>query len=354
MTSWISQAVLANVTLSAAIEAYPAAFAPTDDARVDSVSAAHPVHAAFLARFTDAFGRRVHPSVLIVESSAVVGYGGVEAMASIRDILSICVVARARARHIQNKGGNRVFYSRSFDFYPWMVSRDNESLVASTPALAGFHDVGCFAGQTASEVHLAEVSPGDLDRPLFDALLNRWQHAYGGQEASSEDTKLMRSLNMAFHASQAPADQGAMVFDYGRILALWVSALEILVHPGKGSRINKRKVLEHLANVIWFAENCGNKAQEICRAIYKWRNHFLHGNPIDVDAVQPLMSRDSLFGVAAPLYRMALASFLRLRREEALSLLDDPENLGREVAARMKFSHYQSDFETVILQCRPG
>ena len=116
MTSWISQAVLANVTLSAAIEACPAAFAPTDDARVDSVSAAHPVHAAFLARFTDAFGRRVHPSVLIVESSAVVGYGRVEAMASIRDILSICVVARARARHIQNKGGNRVFYSRSFDF----------------------------------------------------------------------------------------------------------------------------------------------------------------------------------------------------------------------------------------------
>ena len=54
---------------------------------------------------------------LIVESSAVVGYGRVEAMASIRDILSICVVARARARHIQNKGGNRVFYSRSFDFY---------------------------------------------------------------------------------------------------------------------------------------------------------------------------------------------------------------------------------------------
>ena len=133
-------------------------------------------------------------------------------------------------RYIQNKGGNRVFYSRSFDFYPWMVSRDNESLVASTPARAGLHDVGCFAGQTASEVHLAEVSPGDLDRPLFDALLKRWQHVYGGQEASSEDTKLMRSLNMAFHASQPPADQGAMVFDYGRILALWVSALEILVH----------------------------------------------------------------------------------------------------------------------------
>ena len=123
-----------------------------------------------------------------------------------------------------------------------------------------------------------------------------------------------------------------MVFDYGRILALWVSALEILVHPGKGSRADKRKVLEHLQMLSGLPRTAETRHKRLCRAIYKWRNHFLHGNPIDVDAVQPLMSRDSLFGVAAPLYRMALGSFLRLRREEALSLLDDPENLGREVA----------------------
>ena len=352
MTSWISQALLANVTLSVAIEACPAAFAPPGDARVESLNAAHPSHAAFMARFTDPFGQRVRPTILIVESSAVAGYRSVEAIASIRDILSICVVARARARHIQHKGSNRVFYSRNFDFYPWMVSRDHESLVASTPARAGFHDVNCFAGQTASEVTLAEVSPGDIDRPLFDGLLKHWRHAYGVQEASWDDTKLMRSLNMAFHASQPPADQGATVFDYGRILALWVSALEILVHPGEGGRAGKHRVLEHLGRNTWFAENCGDKAQKVCRAIYRYRNHFLHGNPIDVDAVQSLMSRDSLFGVAAPLYRMALASFLRLKREEPRSPLDDPENLAKEVAAGIAFRDFQSDFETVILHCR--
>ena len=352
--SWTPKVVLANVTLSAAIEACPVAFLPPDDARVESLNAAHSFHADFLARFTDPFSQHVRPTVLVVESSAAAGYRRVEAMASIRDILSICIVARARARHIQNKGSNRVFYSRNFDFYPWMVRQDHECLEAVTPVLAGFHDLSLFTGQTASEVHLAEVSPDDLDRPLFDALLNCWRHTYGGQGASWDDIKLMRSLNMAFHASQPPADQGATVFDYGRILALWVSALEILVHPGKGSSADKRKVLEHLENVFWFAENCGNRAQETCRAIYRCRNDFLHGNPIKVDAVQPLMSRDSLFGVAAPLYRMALASFLRLKREEPLSPLDDLENLGRQVAARLDFGDYQRDFETVILQCRAG
>ena len=350
MTSWTPQAVLANVTLHAAIEASPAAFVSPNDARVEPVNAAHPVHADFLARFTDPFGERVRPTVLMVESPAVVDYGRAEAMASIRDILSVCVVPRARARHILHKGGSHVSYSRSFDFYPWMVSRDNKHVVAGTPVLTDLRNVSCFAGQIASEVNLVEVSPTHLDRPLFGALLKRWRDAYASQDLSPDDTKLMRSLNMAFHASQPPAGQGATVFDYGRLLALWVSALEILVHTGKCA--NKAKVLKHLESVVWLAKNCGDKAQDVCREIYRCRNKFLHGDRIDVPAVQPLMSRDSLFGVAAPLYRMALAAFLGLEREEPRSPLDDVENLAKEIAADADFRDYQEDFETVILQCR--
>ena len=142
------------------------------------------------------------------------------------------------------------------------------------------------------------------------------------------------------------------MFDNGRILALWVSALEILVHPGKGRKVGRDQVLQLLGSGFWFGENCAGKAQQLCRRIYGLRNDFLHGNPIDVAAAQPLMSPDSLLGVAAPLYRMALTSFLGLRPEEPRSSLDDPENLGREIAAGLDFRDYQGDFETVILQCR--
>ena len=127
MTSWTPQAVLANISLRTAIEAAPAAFVPPSDARVEAVGAIHPIHADFLGRFTDAFGERVHPTVLILESDAVASYSRAAAMASIRDILSISIVPRARARHVLHKGGSRVFYSKSFDFYPWMVSRSNRA-----------------------------------------------------------------------------------------------------------------------------------------------------------------------------------------------------------------------------------
>ena len=351
-TSWTPQAVLANVSLRTAIEAAPAAFVPPNDARVEAVSASHPIHADFLGRFTDPFGERVHPTVLILESDAVASYSRAAAMASIRDILSISIVPRARARHVLHRGGSRVFYSKSFDFYPWMVSRNNQQLVAGTPGLMALHDVRCFGGQSAPEVEAGQVSPRDLDKPLFDALVKRWRDGYGRKDVSWDDSKLMRALNMAFHASQPPADQAATVFDYGRLLALWVSALEILVHTG--DRADKAKVLEHLNGVTWVATDCRKKAQEVFRAIYRRRNDFLHGNPIDVEAAEELTYRDSLFGAAAPLFRMALAAFLGLERKAYQSCLNDAANLGKEIAAGMAYRDYQKDFETAMLQCRVG
>ena len=347
MTPWISQAVLANVKLTDAIEANCVAFAPTDDPRVQAINATHPIHATFLERFTDAFGQLIRPTVLLVRSSASAGYRSVEAMASIRDILSVSVVPRARAHHIQQKVSNRIFFSRTFDFYPWMVGQDHEHLVAFTPTMGGLHDIDDFIGQATPEVHCAHMSCNDLDKPLFDALVERWYDFYGDRKLSWDNTKLMRSLNMAYHASQPPADQGTTIFDYGRMMALWVSAFEILVHPGEGGKANKEEVLKLFLGKDIFNKKC----EEIVREIYKCRNKFLHGNPIDIELSQPLMTRGSLFGVAAPLYRMALISFLDLKCKEPKSPLEDTESIAQEIIEKMAFNDYQKDFEMTILQC---
>ena len=64
------------------------------------------------------------------------------------------------------------------------------------------------------------------------------------------------------------------------------------------------------------------------------------------------MYRNSLFGAAAPIFRMALAAFLGLERKAYQSPLDDPENLGKEIAAGMAYRDYQKDFEAAILRCQ--
>ena len=349
MTGWTPQAVLANIAVDTTIEAAFAAFAPPTDARVKAASATDPIYGDFLGRFTNPFGERIRPTILMVKSSELRNYGRGAAMASIRDILSICIVPRARAHRILNKVGSCVFYSKSFEFYPWMVSRDNKQLVAGTPGLIGGRDVAEFAGQTAPEVDTGNISPSDLDQPLFCALLKRWEETYGRQDPSWDDSKLMRALNMAFHASQPPADQGASVFDYGRILALWVSALEILVHTG--NHADKAKVLEHLDQVDWIKQNTQQKASELCRALYDRRNDFLHGNPIDAEAAETSMAHNSLPGAAGCLFRMAAANFLGLKCKAARSLVEDADNPGKEIAAGMAYRDYQNDFEGAILRC---
>ena len=132
MSLWNPMAVLANVELNEPIEAQLAAFAPASDARVQDVNTAHPVHATFLDRFTDAFGNKCHPTVLIVRPSAPERIRSADALASIRDVLSASVIPRARARYTRQLGNCGVFYSSSFEFYPWMVDRNYESLVGTS------------------------------------------------------------------------------------------------------------------------------------------------------------------------------------------------------------------------------
>lgn len=56
-----------------------------------------------------------------------------------------------------------------------------------------------------------------------------------------DDVALTRSLNMAYHASLLPAGTDTTFYDVGRIVSLWVSAFEILVHPGGNGQASQAK-----------------------------------------------------------------------------------------------------------------
>ena len=339
--SWSSIALLANVELIDPIETKYAAFAPTGDPRVHNFNEAHPNHAIFLSRFTDAFGKPVCPTVLLVSSSAPNNYQSYNAIASFRDILSVSVIPRARARYIQSINNSRIYYSNAFDFYPWMLNKDNDQLVSFTPAMGGLQEIINFNGQASPETHYTPLANSQVDKHLFDGLINHWYAAYNDEKTSWPNTKLMRSLNMSYHATQSPGDQVVTVYDYGRVMALWVSALEILVHPGKV--VKSKKLFELVCKLfdtdIWEDNRCKEISRTLYEKIYKCRNDFLHGNRIDIKQYQTLMTFDSLYGVAACLYRMALISFL------------DLNNLYREIPDNFTYEQSLMEFEKAILQC---
>ena len=348
MSLWNPMAVLANVELNEPIEAQLAAFAPASDARVQDVNTAHPVHATFLDRFTDAFGNKCHPTVLIVRPSAPETIRSADALASIRDVLSASVIPRARARYTRQLGNCGVFYSSSFEFYPWMVDRNYESLVSGTPELRGLRDIDDFVGQCSAGSYRESISCSSLDKPLFNTLLSRWKIAYSDGDPSWDDEKLMRSLNMAYHASQPPANQDATVFDYGRIIALWVSALEILIHPIDGKKVTQNHLEKLLEKTIWTNSRFKEWILELWKRLYKRRHDFIHGNTIDREELHLTGARSHLFAVAAPLYRMALASYLGLTGKLPDAPLENAKLLGRQLAEKMEVEDYQKDYESAI------
>jgi hypothetical protein len=335
MHSWVPVAILPNLSGGRAIDAEMVAFAPFDDARVAAMREAIPLFSDLLSRFSDAFGVPLKPFVFILRKDAELNLSA-EAPLSFRDLVTISVIPHSRSLNTVYKTTNRVVYVDSFGIYPWMLSKDNDALIASTPAFRGFEDVKKFRGQSSPELPVMRIEDRDIDATILDALILCWERHYFRRKTRWKDRALFRSLNMAAKAASMPA-KIPTVFDLGRSVSLWVSALEILLHPRveKASLLTVYRLFEGVyyrdrkvgrrqyAAYIPRQEKAKRKSERLKAAryplpcwvygkLYQARNHFLHGNPIPKNALSPKGTKNGLFWLAPSLYRFALTGFLSL------------------------------------------
>lgn len=360
---WRAIFALPSLSLAGPVEGELAALVPVGDARLRRLTRHQRTLGAFLRRFSDNFGERVAPTVLLLRSDAPPAFGEIGAIASFRDAVAIAAVSAARAQELMRPRGHRVLFGDSFGFYPWMVDRHDEHLIGSTPAILGVHDVAAFRGQSAPALFRTPLDAGDLDAPLLDALLIRWRRRHLSDNPEWADIALMRSLNMAYHASLLPAASDTTFYDVGRLISLWVSAFEILVHPGGSGVANRDRVFALLEQTPWQRNACADTAYDtggktkVRRTLASWlyqalndrRNDFLHGNPIDRDALVLPVSGRNLFEYAAPLYRLALTAFLHLTPSEPMPDTSRPRALGEAIARRMALLDPQRAVEDALL-----
>ena len=67
---WTPVFVLPNVPLDQAVDCEIAAIAPAHDPRVKALKRAHPTFKQFLNRFSDNFGEKFEPAVLLLDADA--------------------------------------------------------------------------------------------------------------------------------------------------------------------------------------------------------------------------------------------------------------------------------------------
>ena len=360
---WTPVFALPNVPLDQAVGCEIAAIAPAHDPRVKALKHAYPTFKQFLNRFSDNFAEKFEPAVLLLDAAAPTSFRDVAALGSFRDIIALSAITHGRALELRYPRGHRVLFGEAFAIYPWMLDRHYKDVIGSTPAILGTHLVSSFRGQSSPTIFRTPLAASDMDEPLLTTLLARWRRRYEAHEPAWEDVALMRSLNMAYQASLLPAGTDATFYDVGRIVSLWVSAFEILVHPGGSRQANREKVFELIERTPWAIPASGQLAHDtggqtkvkrtlaswLVQKLYDCRNDFLHGNPVDRSTLLLATPQRTIFEYAAPLYRIALTSFLRLTFDVPIPSKENPKALGEYIAERMTFMDPQKTAEEGLL-----
>jgi hypothetical protein len=333
---------------------------PTDD-RVGKLCKDHPRLATFLSKFSGQFREQIWPSLLLVRASAPKSYYTPEAVTAFRDIISLSVVPYARASRLRFNRASGLAFTNMFQFYPWMLDKQFEDILLLNPAQMHVHFLEEFNGQSFPEQSQATIMERDIDVPLATELLNRWVIRFSEGAVEWKDKALFRSLNMANEAGRIPALTAALFYDTGRSLALWVSAYEILAHPGGMGQSSFATVSTTLESVKWNNTKLsaathiipGRTPQQkqlatwICKKVYDLRNDFLHGNDVQGSAL--MLNGKPIIDFAACLYRLALTGFLDLHFNVPIPSGEDSEALGAFISERMTFNKFQANYEDALL-----
>lgn len=175
---------------------------------------------------------------------------------------------------------------------------------------------------------------------------------------------------MAAIDTELPASIDATLYDLGRLTALWVSAFEILAHPGNGkSGMNTVYPLlestpylnSRLRRKMYLTYKPKNEKQLperralpcwLYKKLYDARNAFLHGNRVRISLLSPPKYKIGLFWLAPCLYRLALTGFVDLTFGKKIPSLAEPEKLGEYIGQEYSFQRYQQTIESALLKAR--
>jgi hypothetical protein len=326
MVSWQFAGVLPNLSLDQAVEHEYVALVPCSDERLGTIDQ-KPLVSRLIDNFSDQFGRKVRPSVLLLRTDAPAAHR-FDAKIAFRNAVAANVISFGWQYRIRKGNTLNPLWSDYFQIYPIHPGPSGMFKVQS-PAVTGFDFSDEFKGQTSPLIG----SPGDLDTRrdshLHKLLMKAWSGAFvQGRAHQWRYRCLFRSLQIVQQATCIPVENLSSLFDFGSRLSLWVSSFEVLSHPYR-QNANLQTVLDLLSNAAYESAALRGKrytvtnrkppikvtlAQKLYSEMYQARNHFLHGNHVPKRGLFGGVGKNGnypLFAYAPLLYRVALITYLR-------------------------------------------
>jgi hypothetical protein len=309
--------VLPNLQLKSAVETNYVGILPSVDPRVIEIAKRSPAVDALINNFSDHHGSKISGSVMVLRQDSPKSITDSVALVSFRNIVAMSCVLQSWQFSVGSPNAIGMLFSDYFDFYPYSPTRDGKKLLHIGHGLNALDAVDDFLGQPYPELsrnHLGSSTA--YDEQLFDLLRKAWIDRFEKRRKNWKSNRLFRSLAIAYHACALPKKNSLWFYDFGVSVALWISAFEALVHPGRGGKADLSTVLSLISKARFSdpvtkrrrkiisknATQHGNAAQYLYWRLYESRNAFLHGNPVTIhDALFKNRHHPSLLTTVVPL-----------------------------------------------------
>lgn len=281
-----------------------------------------------LNRFRTPRGERYKPGCFLIQSDIPIAMRNGEAIKAFRNVCAISTTTAAYARGLDAHHAAQWLAHWSDQFLLGYFVAGRSGWVQTLDGAVKGADKAIPLQQPAAQFGKPSNWSTEVDEPLLNRLFRCWRRCYLQQQDRGNLLRLFRSLEIAFHASLFPADGLTSINDVGTRLALWVSAFEVLCHPGGSASVNKRHVQEMLRDAPFTSKELVAKRYTVSfrrnrirvtlpEALYDdlyWaRNQFLHGMPVRPAMLHYRQSTAyaSLANIAHVLFNAALVSYLR-------------------------------------------
>jgi hypothetical protein len=296
---------------------------------------------AMLGKYRSWFGKPYVPACVLVRSDAPDAVRHAETLRAFRNACAAATVSACSARALT--GGQWLpLYSDFFVFASHVAGKNGWIQKVDGPVGGMNHDVENFVGQCAGQIDMPDAFSVSADPKLLNRLFAAWDLYCLKKQRRQEFLPIFRSLEVAFHAARFPSDGLSSINDGGTRIGLWVSALEILAHPGPGGKADKEKVQALLGKAPITSKPIKRRRYRVSHAkktytvalpgriyedLYAARNAFMHGNLVEGRDLLLWKSskRPSLMRLAPLLYNLALRATLD-RLIPAPPVLIDPQD----------------------------
>ncbi len=300
-SNWNLFRVLPNIEVPLTFESLSnqIAVVPYGDARASGIRARSVGSNKLWSGFQDIYGHQQEPSGLIYREELEQIPKAEEAITAFRNIVALVSTLPAWAYiadYSQSGPPPNPQWADAWSLYPVEVSAI-DTLITTTPAVnVGAGSKTPFVGMPNPLIPLYR-DPYGIDWPLFALLLHAWDDYYLRRRITYHH-QLFRALEIAMHALALPTYNLTSLYDVGLSLSIWVSAFEVLLHPGgRNGKVNEKRVLAHLERfalvkpdkrllhkryIIEVHQKRSRVAwlSRVYHQLYSARNAYLHGNPV--------------------------------------------------------------------------